>query len=58
MSSSVLDARQRLVDGERVGDVLRSLRAELIAADAAKENRMDAWSGPRNEQEASTAMGC
>ena len=32
------DARQRLVDGERVGDVLRSLKLEIVVADAANEN--------------------
>ena len=35
----VLDARQRLVDGERVGDVLRSLRLERIIAEAADKNQ-------------------
>ena len=35
--SSVLDARQRLVDDERLNDVLRSLSLELILAEAANE---------------------
>ena len=35
----VLDARQRLIDGERVGDVLRSLRLERTIAEAADKNQ-------------------
>ena len=41
----VLDARQRLVHGEHVGDMLRALGLEGIAFEAANENRMDAVTG-------------
>ena len=37
MISSVLDARQRLVDGEHVGDVSCALGPDKIAVETAKE---------------------
>ena len=36
----VLDAGERLVDGEHVGDVLRALRLEIVGAEAADESRI------------------
>ena len=45
MRHGVLDARQGLVDGEHVGDMLCTLSAEDIAAEPAHENRMDAVTG-------------
>ena len=35
----VLDARERLVDGEHVGDVLRALRPEIVEHEAANGGR-------------------
>ena len=51
----VLDACQRLVDGEHVGDMHRPLGPEVIEADAAKENRMDAVRGTNRKRALSAA---
>ena len=42
MGGNVLDAGERLVDCEHVGDVLRSLRLELVEAEAALAGEADA----------------
>ena len=53
----VLDARQRLVDGEHVGDMLRPLGLELIAEKPA--NGIEWMRSHRNEHEkANTDNGC
>ena len=53
--SGVLDARQCLVDGERAGDVLQTLKPEHIPAEAANESQ---WTRSNDEQKAITDKGC
>ena len=57
MRCAVLDAGQRLVHGEHVGDMLHTLDLEMIAADAAKRIEWIYGRGQRNEQKASTDKG-
>ena len=52
MCGNVLDAGERLVDGEHVGDGLCALHLEVIPADTVNASQIEASAGPDGKETA------